>query len=140
MLLLGILSWPRFARVVGAQVLQLKTVAYVEASKAIGSSSRHIVIRHLLPNVLPLAYATIALYIAGAVITEEALSFLAPGDHNIPSWGRMFYSADAFGAFQHLAWWWIIPPGIAIALLSHSFVFVGTTLDELLNPKIRARR
>ncbi|MEM3017533.1 MAG: ABC transporter permease [Candidatus Bathyarchaeia archaeon] len=139
-LLLGILSWPGFARVVRAQVLQLKTAAFVEASRAIGASDLHIILKHLLPNVLPLAYATVALYIPGAVITEAALSFLALGDPNTPSWGRIFYSANAFGAFQHLAWWWIIPPGVAITLLSISFVFIGTTLDEILNPKIRARR
>lgn len=139
-LLLGILSWPGFARVVRAQVLQLKTATFVEASRAIGSSSGHTMLRHLLPNVLPLAYATVALYIPGAVITEAALSFLALGDPNTPSWGRIFYSANAFGAFQHLAWWWIIPPGVAITLLSVSFVFIGTTLDEILNPRIRARK
>ena len=139
-LLLGILSWPGFARVVRAQVLQLKTATFVEASRAIGSSSKHIMLRHLLPNVLPLAYATVALYIPGAVITEAALSFLALGDPNTPSWGRIFYSANAFGAFEHLAWWWIIPPGVAITLLSLSFVFIGSTLDEILNPRIRARK
>lgn len=138
--LLGILSWPAFARVVRAQVLQLKTATFVEASRALGSSNLHIIFRHLLGNVLPLAFATIALYIPGAVITEASLSFLALGDPNTPSWGRMLYSANAFGAFQHLAWWWIIPPGIAITLISLSFVFIGTTLNEILNPKIRARR
>jgi peptide/nickel transport system permease protein len=138
--LLGILSWPGFARLVRAQVLQLKTATFVEASRAIGSSSRWIILRHLLPNVLPLAYATIALYIPGAIITEAALSFLALGDPNTASWGRMFYSANAFGAFQNLAWWWIIPPGVAITFLSISFVFIGTTMDEILNPRIRARR
>jgi peptide/nickel transport system permease protein len=138
--LLGILSWPGFARVVRAQVLQLKTATFVEASRALGSSNLHIIFRHLLGNVLPLAFATIALYIPGAIITEASLSFLALGDPNTPSWGRMLYSANAFGAFQHLAWWWIIPPGIAITLISLSFVFIGTTLNEILNPKIRARR
>ncbi len=139
-LLLGVLSWPGFARVVRAQVLQLKTATFVEASRSIGSSDWHIILRHLLPNVLPLAYATVALYIPGAIITEAALSFLALGDPDTPSWGRMFYSANAFGAFQHLAWWWIVPPGIAITLLSLSFVFIGTTLDEVLNPRIRVRK
>ncbi|WP_455369765.1 ABC transporter permease [[Eubacterium] cellulosolvens] len=138
--LLGILSWPGFARVVRAQVLQLKTATFVEASRALGSSNLHIIFRHLLGNVLPLAFATIALYIPGAIITEAALSFLALGDPNTPSWGRMLYSANAFGAFQNLAWWWIIPPGIAITLISLSFVFIGTTLNEILNPKIQARR
>jgi len=52
----------------------------------------------------------------------------------------MFYSANAFGAFRELAWWWIVPPGIAITLLSLSFVFIGHSLDEIINPKLRARR
>ncbi|MGQ9542573.1 MAG: ABC transporter permease [Candidatus Bathyarchaeia archaeon] len=138
--LLGVLSWPGFARVVRAQVLQLKTAAFIEASRSIGSSGSHIIMRHLLPNVLPLAYATVALSIPSAIMAEAALSFLALGDPDTPSWGRMFYSAHSFGAFQHLAWWWIVPPGVAITLLSLSFVFIGTTIDEVLNPRLRVRR
>jgi peptide/nickel transport system permease protein len=138
--LLGALSWPGFARVVRARVLQLKTAAFIEASRAIGSSGIHIIFRHLLPNVLPLAYATVALSIPGAIMAEAALSFLALGDPDTPSWGRMFYSAHSFGAFQRLAWWWIVPPGLAITLLSLSFVFIGTTIDEVLNPRLRVVR
>jgi len=138
--LIAILSWPGFARIVRAQVLQLKTATFVEAAKALGASPSRIIVKHLVPNVLPLAYATIALSIPGAIITEAALSFLALGDPTTPSWGRMFYSANAFGAFRELAWWWIVPPGIAITLLSLSFVFIGHSLDEIINPKLRARR
>jgi len=138
--LIGILSWPGFARVVRAQVLQLKTATFVEAARALGASGSRIILKHLIPNVMPLAYATVALSIPGAIITETALSFLALGDPTTPSWGRMFYSANAFGAFRELAWWWIIPPGLAITLLSLSFVFIGHALDEIMNPKLRARR
>ncbi|MEM3381901.1 MAG: ABC transporter permease [Candidatus Bathyarchaeia archaeon] len=138
--LLGVLSWPGFARVVRARVLQLKTAAFIEASRAIGSSGSHIIFKHLLPNVLPLAYATVALSIPGAIMAEAALSFLALGDPDTPSWGRMFYSAHSFGAFQRLAWWWVVPPGVAITLLSLSFVFIGTTIDEVLNPRLRVVR
>jgi len=138
-LLLGILSWPGFARVVRAQVLQLKTATFVDAARAMGGSRLHIMIRHLTPNVLPYVYASIALAIPGFIITEAALSFLALGDPATPSWGRMFYTANAFGAFRTLAWWWIIPPGIAITLISLSFVFIGHTLDEILNPRLKAR-
>lgn len=138
--LIGILSWPGFARVVRAQALQLKTATFVEAARALGASGGRVILRHLVPNVLPLAYATVALAIPGAIITEAALSFLALGDPTTPSWGRMFYSANAFGAFRALAWWWILPPGIAITLLSLSFVFIGHALDEIINPRLRARR
>jgi peptide/nickel transport system permease protein len=138
--LIGFLSWAGFARVVRAQVLQLKTATFIEAAKALGASGSRIILRHLVPNVVPLAYATVALSIPGAIITEAALSFLALGDPTTPSWGRMFYSANAFGAFRELAWWWIVPPGIAITLLSMSFVFIGHALDEIINPRVRARR
>jgi len=139
-LLIGVLSWPGFARTVRAQVLQLKTATFIEAAKALGASGPRIIIKHLIPNVMPLAYATVALSIPGAIITEAALSFLALGDPSTPSWGRMFYSANAFGAFRELAWWWILPPGVAITLLSLCFVFIGHALDEIINPKLRARR
>ncbi|MEM3072280.1 MAG: ABC transporter permease [Candidatus Bathyarchaeia archaeon] len=139
-LLLGVLSWPGFARVVRAKTLQLKETTFVEASKAMGSSPIHVIFTHIVPNVVPYMYAVIALSIPGFVVTEAALSFLALGDPAIPSWGRMFYTANAFGAFRILAWWWIIPPGVAITLLSLSFVFVGHALDEVMNPRLRARR
>jgi peptide/nickel transport system permease protein len=139
-LLLGILSWPGFARVVRAKTLQLKEATFVEVSEVLGASKRHILFKHIIPNVLPYLYAVIALSIPGFVITEAALSFLALGDPSTPSWGRMFYTAKSFGAFSSLAWWWIIPPGIAITLLSLAFVFVGHALDEVMNPRLRARR
>ena len=139
-LLLGVLSWPGFARVVRAKTLQLKESTFVEASKAMGSSSLHVIFTHIAPNVVPYMYAVIALSIPGFVVTEAALSFLALGDPSTPSWGRMFYTANAFGAFRSLAWWWIIPPGIAITLLSLSFVFIGHALDEVMNPRLRVRR
>lgn len=139
-LLLGVLSWPGFARVVRAKTLQLKQTSFLEASKAMGASHLHIIINHVVPNVIPYIYAIIALSIPGFVITEAALSFLALGDPSQPSWGRMFYTARAFGAFSSLAWWWIIPPGILITLLSLSFVFIGHALDDVMNPRLRARR
>lgn len=139
-LLLGALSWPGFARVVRAKTLQLKESTFVEASKAMGASSWHVAFKHIVLNVIPYMYAVIALSIPGFVVTEAALSFLALGDPSTPSWGRMFYTANAFGAFRSLAWWWIIPPGIAITMLSLSFVFIGHALDEVMNPRLRARR
>jgi len=75
-----------------------------------------------------------------AIITEAALSFIGMGDPRLPSWGRMLNLAFRWGGFTRLAWWWIIPPGLAITLLSMSFVFVGHALDEVLNPRLRRRR
>jgi peptide/nickel transport system permease protein len=88
---------------------------------------------------MPLVFATLVLSIPGAILTESALSFLGLGDPRISSWGRILYNAYSFGGFSKLAWWWILPPGLAITILSLSFVFIGHALDEILNPRLRKR-
>jgi len=138
-LLLGILGWMGFARASRSQVLSLKERTFVEASRALGASNKRIMFRQILPNVMPLVFATLVLSIPGAILTESALSFLGLGDPRISSWGRILYNAYSFGGFSKLAWWWILPPGLAITILSLSFVFIGHALDEILNPRLRKR-
>jgi len=138
-LLLGLLGWMGFARASRSQVLSLKERTFVEASRALGASNKRIIFRQILPNVMPLVFATLVLSIPVAILTESALSFLGLGDPRISSWGRILYNAYSFGGFSKLAWWWILPPGLAITILSLSFVFIGHALDELLNPRLRKR-
>lgn len=138
-LLLGLLGWMGFARASRSQVLSLKERTFVEASRALGASNKRIIFRQILPNVMPLVFATLVLSIPVAILTESALSFLGLGDPRISSWGRILYNAYSFGGFSKLAWWWILPPGLAITILSLSFVFIGHALDEILNPRLRKR-
>jgi len=135
-IVIGFLGWMGFARVVRSQVLSLKERPYVEAAKAVGAGTPYILARHILPNVVSLIYVTLALSVPSAIVAEAALSFLGFVDPNVMSWGRMLQE----GGIRPEYWWWVLPPGIAIAILSLSFILLGYALDEILNPKLRMRR
>jgi len=135
-IVIGFFGWMGFARVVRSQVLSLKERPYVEAAKAVGAGTPYILARHILPNVITLVYVTLALTVPGAIVTEAALSFLGFKDLSIISWGRMLSDV----AQRAELWWLIIPPGLAIAILSLSFILLGYAMDDILNPKLRMRR
>lgn len=137
-LLLGFLGWNGFARLVRSQVLSLKERPFVEAAKASGAGTGHIVVRHIMPHVMALVYVSLATAVPGAITTEAALSFLGFYDPNRMSWGRMLREVFASGATNN--WWWIIPPGLCIALVAMAFILLGFALDEILNPKLRLRK
>ena len=140
-IVIGITSWPSTARVIRAQVLSVKTRTYVERARALGASDWHLMSRHILPNVGPLIFANTILIVAIAVLTETTLSFLGAGPDpavNI-SWGTILEQAFGQGASYSGYWWWIVPPGVAIVLLVLAFTMIGYALDDILNPKLRAR-
>lgn len=137
-ILLGFLGWNGFARMVRSQVLSLKERPFVETAIAVGASRKHIIFRHILPNVMSLVYVSLATSVPGAITAEASLSWLGFYDYNRMSWGRMLHDVFAAGAITN--WWWIIPPGLCISLLAVSFILLGFALDEILNPKLRLRR
>lgn len=136
-LVVGVLGWMGIARLIRSQVLSLKERPFVESARAAGGSDNYIMFRHIFPNIVPLVYAQLALQVPAAILTEAALSFLGLGDPRVPTWGQMFYNAWYNQTF--LNWWWTIPPGLCIAILSISFVFIGYALDEIFNPRLRKR-
>ena len=140
--LFAVLSWPSIARVIRSQVLSLKERGYIEASRALGASNWHIIRKHIIPNVMGLVYANLALSVPGFILTEAALDFLFPGASTVPTWGRILskaYDNAAAAAAYQFGWWWFIFPGLAIVLLSLSFVMVGYALDEVFNPRLRGQ-
>jgi ABC-type dipeptide/oligopeptide/nickel transport system permease subunit len=142
-IIIGFLGWMGFARIVRSQVLSLRERPYVEAAKASGAGSGRIMYKHIFPNIVSLTYVNLALAVPGAILTEAALAFLGLSDPSVPSWGNMFsdvQQSKALSSFHPSPWWWVIPPGIAIALISLSFVLVGYALDEIFNPRLRRRR
>jgi len=139
-LLIALFSWMGFARNCRAYVMSLRDRLFVEAARALGASDTYIIFKHILPQLSPIVYVTLVLNVPGAILLEASLSFLNLGDPSVPSWGRMLYNARYSGAFSRLMWWWILPPGVMITLLAMSFVLIGQALDEILNPKLRARR
>ncbi len=138
-LFLTIFGWMGIARVSRSIALQLKESAFVEAARAIGASRRRIVLVHIIPNIVPYTVAALALGIPDAILTEAALSFLGLGDPSLPTWGAILNQAQTGGALGSGMWWWFIPPGLAIAVVSMAFVFIGYAVDEIVNPRLRRR-
>lgn len=138
-ILLCVFSWTGSVRTVRAIALQLKEEVFVEASKALGANHWRLIFRHIMPLILPLTFANMAFSVPGAILTEAGLSLLGLGDPTIVTWGGILHDAQTGGAFINNLWWWIIPPGLIMALLASSFVFVGWAMDKILHPKLRTR-
>jgi len=134
---LMIFSWVGIAKVSRSMSLQIKTRQYVEAAKIMGQKDSKIIFRHILPQLLPYAFASIAISVPAAITTEAGLSFLGLGDPSFPTWGQILHDANTYGAAAQGFWWWIIPPGILIAITGLAFVFIGNALDTIVNPKLK---
>ena len=138
-IVIGITSWSSTARIIRGQTLSLRERAFVDRARVIGAGQGHIMATHILPNVINLIVANAVLVFAGAVLTETTLSFVGLGDPSQPSWGQLLEAARSSGAPGLLAWWDFAPPGVCIVLVVFAFTLVGGALDDLLNPRRRAR-
>jgi peptide/nickel transport system permease protein len=139
-IVIGVTSWASTARIIRSQTLSLKERAFVDRARVIGAGGGHIMARHILPNVVNLIVANTVLVFAGAVLTETTLSFVGLGDPLQPSWGQLLEAAREIGAPSLGAWWMFLPPGASIVLVVFAFTLVGSALDDILNPRRRARR
>lgn len=136
-LLLVIFGWMGVARISRSMALQIKEQTYVEAARALGAGTGRIVFKHILPQLLPYAFAVIALGVPVAVISEASLSFLGLGDPTAVTWGQILHDAQVQSAATKGFWWWVLPPGFGIATVGLTFVLIGTALDRILNPRLR---
>jgi len=134
---LMIFGWVGIAKVARSMSLQIKTRGYVDAANMMGQKDSKIILKHILPQLLPYAFASIAISVPAAITTEAGLSFLGLGDPSFPTWGQILHDANTFGATARGLWWWIIPPGVMIAITGLAFVFIGNALDVIINPKLR---
>ncbi|MEM2317134.1 MAG: ABC transporter permease, partial [Candidatus Nitrosocaldus sp.] len=132
-----IFGWVGIAKVSRSIALQIKSLAYVEAAELMGQSSIKIIFRHIFPQLLPYTFASIAISVPGAIITEAGLSFLGLGDPTMPTWGQILHDANLYGAAARGLWWWIVPPGLMIALTGLAFVLIGNALDAIVNPRLK---
>ncbi|MFJ8077988.1 ABC transporter permease [Streptomyces sp. NPDC096176] len=137
---IGVASWPTTARLVRAQTIAVESRPYIERAKALGGGHGHIMNRHVLPNVMPLVLAQTTLGISSAILTEATLAFLGLGDPTIVSWGGMLQDAREAGAVSSGHWWYLAPPGIAIALVALAFTLCGRAIESVLNPKLGVAR
>ena len=132
-----IFGWVGIAKISRSMTLQIKTKGYVEAANMMGQRKSKIIFKHIIPQLLPYAFASIAISVPAAITTEAGLSFLGLGDPTFPTWGQILHDANTFGAAARGLWWWVIPPGIMIAITGLSFVFIGNALDAIINPKLK---
>lgn len=130
-------GWPGVSIITRSMSLQIRAEPYVEAARALGASTKRILFLYVMPQILPYVFASIALGVPGAIITEASLSFLGVGDPSKITWGRILHEAEAANAALNGYWWWVVPPGLAIALMGLSFIFIGSALDRILNPRLR---
>jgi peptide/nickel transport system permease protein len=135
---LVIFGWVGMAKISRSLALQIKSLGYIEAARLMGQSDTRIIFKHIIPQLLPLTFASIAIAVPSAILGEAALSFLGLGDPSIPTWGQILHDAYSAGAISRGLWWWIVPPGLMIAITGLAFVLIGNALDKTVN--VRSRR
>jgi peptide/nickel transport system permease protein len=136
---IGVTAWPTTARLVRAQTLAVESRPYIERAWALGAGNLHVIAKHVLPAVAPLVFANTTLNVANSIITESTLSFLGAGDPTAASWGQMLNDANQNSAVSAQAWWYLLPPGLAIAVVVLAFMMCGRALEAVLNPRLRER-
>lgn len=135
---IGLLYWTSTARLIRSQVLTIKERQFVARARAIGAGNGHIIRKHILPQIMPLIVANTVLIISTAILVESGLAFLGLGDPTQPSWGAMLNFAFDRSAITNGAWWFYLPPGLAIVWVTLGCVLLGNVLEEMLNPRLTA--
>lgn len=134
-LIIGGLSWMATARVVRAEVLTIREMAYVEAARALGAGSGSMILRHTIPNVVGPLIVGATLAVGNAIVIESSLSFLGLGvQPPVPTWGNMLMDSQATMATKP---WLTIFPGAAILLVVLAVNFIGDGLRDALDPKLQ---
>jgi len=126
---------PSYFRVIRSQVLSIKEMTYIEAANAAGAKKRTVLLRYILPNVIPSIAVVATVNFADAILTAAGLTFLGMGvPVNIPDWG--WDLSNGRNLLPSGAWWVITFPGVMIILLALGFTLMGEGLSELLSPKL----
>lgn len=139
-LLIGILSgFGATTIIIKSQALTVKVRTYIDAARIAGGGHWHIVLRHIIPNLLPLSFLYMMFTVTEAIFSEAILSYFGLLSVRM-SWGLMIFNAQTSGYLLNFdAWWLIVPPGLSITLLCAAFYLVGRAMDEVVNPRLRKR-
>ncbi len=126
-------GWPSYARVVRAETAKLNSSGFVEAAQALGQREGQILLRHILPNLLPQVIVLISMELAKFIVLESSLSFLGLGvEPSVPTWGSMAAEGREYAATH---WWITTLPGIAVFAVCLSLNTLGDWLQERLDPQ-----
>jgi peptide/nickel transport system permease protein len=136
MIAIGVVAIPTYARLVRGQVLQLRKMEFVTATRSVGASPLRLVFRHIVPNLLNPVIVQVSLSAGFAILAEATLSFLGLGAQvPTPDWGQMINAGARFLANDP---WLAIVPGVAISITVYSFNFLGDALRDALDPRLRS--
>jgi peptide/nickel transport system permease protein len=136
MIAIGIVAIPTYARLVRALVLQLKQMEFITATRSLGATAPRLILRHMIPNLLNPIIVQVSLSAGFAILAEATLSFLGLGAQiPTPDWGQMIHSGSNFLANDP---WLAIVPGAAISMTVYSFNFLGDSLRDALDPRLRS--
>jgi peptide/nickel transport system permease protein len=134
MTVIGLTSWMGVARMVRAETLSIREMEYIAAARCIGCSDLRIIFRHILPNTLSPVLVSATLGVAGAILTESALSFLGIGvQPPTPSWGNILTSGKDYIEF---AWWLSLFPGLAILVTVLAYNLLGEGIRDAFDPRV----
>ena len=136
-LILGLTSWAWGARVTRAETLSLKQKDFVKAAEMIGEPQWRIMTFEIFPNLISIVGINFIGSVIFAIITEATLEFLGLGDPRAISWGTMLYNAQKASALSVGAWWEILIPCFALALLGLGMSLLNFAIDEVANPRLR---
>jgi peptide/nickel transport system permease protein len=139
-IVLSALGWQWGARVIRAQTLMIRNRDFIAASRESGEKTWRIIFFEIMPNEVSLIASSFVNTVLYAIATSVALAFIGLADLNSWSLGTMLYWAQSQQALQLGAWWWFLPPGLAVALIGTALVLLNTGFDELGSPRLRASR
>ncbi len=136
-LVLSVLGWPWGARVIRAQTLAIRNRDFIAASRETGEKTWRIIAFEIVPNEVSLIAASFVNTVLYAIAASVALAFIGLADLNSWSLGTMLYWAQSQQALELGAWWWFVPPGLAVALMGTGLVLLNVGIDEIGNPRLR---
>ena len=137
-LVISVTGWAWGARVLRAQTMSLRDRDFVEAARIIGEGRMRIMFGEIGPNLLPILAASLLFTILYSVGVFTTMAFLGLTNLSTWNWGTMLYWAQSNNAALAGEWWWVAPPGIAIALVGTSLSLINFGIDEFINPRLRA--
>lgn len=136
--IIGLFAWPWLARAVRSQALTLRTRDYVDLARLTGKRTLSIIRTEVAPNMGSYLVMSFILLFAGAVLFAASLDFLGLGPRQQMTLGLMLELANEWGGIHLGYWWWFVPPGVTITLITGAAYITNVGLDEVFNPKLRA--
>ena len=139
-LVIGILGWTDFAKLIYGNVLSVREKEYVESAKAVGTKDIPLLIKYVIPNAFAPILINFTFRTAQAIIQESALSFLGMGvQPPEASWGNILYAAQSITVLSSRPWLWV-PPGILLVLTVSSINFIGDGIRDALDAKTKIKK